>query len=59
MSGLNMYDKKKLLHDIKRLSKEIKILAEENNTKKRMRIYDLMEDEMARLLLDIEEMTEK
>ena len=57
--GLNKYDREKILHDIKRLSKGIKLVSEENDAEKRMYIAGLVADEMDRLHSDIEEMTEK
>jgi len=56
--GLNKTDKLKLLHDCKRLNKGIKIIEEEKDDEKRHYIGGMLRDELDRLYLDIEEMTE-
>lgn len=57
--GLTKTDKIKLLHDIKRLSKGCRILRDENKKDRREFICGLLEDEVDRLVEDIEEMTDK
>ena len=59
MSGLSKYDREKLLHDIKRVSKGIKIMVSERNKEKQEFIGSLLQDEVDRLYQDVEEMTEK
>jgi len=56
--GLNKSDKEKLMHDLKRLNKGIKIIEDEMNEEKRHYIGGMLRDELDRLSLDIEEMTE-
>jgi len=56
--GLNKSDKEKLMHDLKRLNKGIKIIEDEMNEEKRHYIGGMLRDELDRLYLDIEEMTE-
>lgn len=59
MSGLNKYDREKLLHDIKRLSKAIKIVSDEWDKDKRNVMASLLQDEVDRLYQDVEEMSDK
>jgi len=56
--GLNKLDKLKLLHDCKRLTKGIKIIEDEKDEEKRHYIGGMLRDELDRLSLDIDEMTE-
>lgn len=57
--GLKKEQYHKLLHDIKRVSKGIKILKDENLPDKREFIASLLEDEVNRLHDDISEMIDK
>lgn len=57
--GLNKYDKEKLMHDIKRLSKGCRILRDEEKPDRREYICQLLQDEIDRLAQDIDEMTDK
>lgn len=59
MSGLNKYDYEKLLHDIKRISKGISMLCKESKKDKREFIGSLLQDEVDRFYMDIEEMASK
>ena len=59
MAGLNNYDREKLLHDIKRIAKGVKIIADEKIEERRNFIASLIQDEVDRLYQDIEEMTNK
>lgn len=56
--GLNKYDKEKLLHDVKRISKGCRILRDEEKRDRRDYICQLLQDEVDRLCLDIKEMTD-
>ena len=59
LMGLKKEQYNKLLHDIKRVSKGIKILKDEADAGKREFIMSLLEDEVNRLHDDLAEMLEK
>lgn len=59
MMGLSNYDKQKLLHDMKRIAKGLKLVRDEKIEEKRNYILDLIADEFDRLHQDIEEMVEE
>ena len=57
--ALKPTDVQKLLHDLKRMAKGFKILRDEDKQDRRSYICDLLQDELDRLYLDINEMSEK
>ena len=53
---LKRLEYEKLLHDLKRVSKGLKLVSEEKNAEKRHLICSLLTDELDRLYEDIAEM---
>ena len=52
---LSKYDYEKLLHDLKRISKGIRLIKDEKNKEKRVLLGGLLADEVDRLHSDLEE----
>jgi hypothetical protein len=52
---LNKYDYEKLLHDIKRISRCVKLIREEENKDKKNTVLELLLNELDRLHSDLEE----
>jgi len=55
---INKEDMAKLLHDLKRVSKAIELIRDEENKKKRHILAGLITDELDRLHEDLEELGE-
>lgn len=56
---INKHDFEKLLHDLKRIEKGIRLIENEKNIEKRKFIGSLLRDEADRLHADLEEMKEQ
>ena len=52
---LNKYDYSKLLHDLKRISRCVKLVRDEESEDKRNTILELLSNEIDRLHSDLEE----
>ena len=55
---LNKNEMQKLLHDLKRASKAIELIRDEENEKKRHLLAGLITDELDRMYQDLGELTE-
>ena len=53
---INKEEMKKLLHDLKRASKAIELIRDEEDEKKRQLLAGLITDELDRLHTDLEEL---